>query len=75
MGEEMPEHTLSSIDRKIYRLRSAHISREVIAQCRVCGQDFTWLPPNFDMRHRFNSTTHEYCGGQIIALGECAVGK
>lgn len=46
------------------------IPHEEIARCLDCGQTFIWLPPRFDMRHRFNSTTHEYCGGKIQAHGE-----
>lgn len=52
------------------RPRSYCVPREVIARCQDCGQTFTWLPPRFDMRHRFNSTTREYCGGNIIPHGE-----
>lgn len=37
----------------------------VIAKCRACGQNFKWLPENFDMKHRFNSETHLYCGGVV----------
>lgn len=37
----------------------------VIARCQKCGQDFQWLPPNFDMRHRYNRSTHDLCGGTI----------
>lgn len=38
----------------------------VIAMCQRCGDCFRWLPDNFDMRHRFNRETHEYCGGQVV---------
>jgi hypothetical protein len=33
--------------------------------CLKCGECFTWLPENFDMRHRFNRETHQLCGGEI----------
>jgi hypothetical protein len=37
----------------------------VIARCQICGEEFKWLPDDFDMRHRFNRNTHEYCGGVV----------
>lgn len=40
-------------------------AREPIARCVECGDTFHWLPPNFDMRHRYNRTTHLFCGGRI----------
>lgn len=40
--------------------------RKPIAQCIKCGEEYKWLPDNFDMMHRFNRTTHEYCGGCIV---------
>jgi len=39
-----------------------------VAQCSACNDVFYWLPPNFDMKHRFNATTHEFCGGQVETL-------
>jgi hypothetical protein len=38
---------------------------EIIAMCSKCGECFTWLPDSFDMRHRFNRETHQFCGGLI----------
>ena len=40
-------------------------SNAVIAVCQKCSETFSWLPDNFDMRHRFNKASHEYCGGEI----------
>lgn len=63
----------SSIDRRLERLRGKlrrpryfFVPQEVIARCVACDQAFTWLPPNFDMRHRFNYETHKLCGGKIV---------
>lgn len=54
---------------KPYRRRSYHrwydIPKNPIARCAKCGQEFTWLPDGFDMRHRFNKKTHLLCGGKV----------
>lgn len=47
------------------RYRYIRVNREIIAKCTQCEELYTWLPDNFDMRHRFNRETHEYCGGEI----------
>lgn len=42
-----------------------HLTRKPVARCTECAEEFVWLPPNFDMKHRYNKTTHLICGGQI----------
>lgn len=44
----------------------------IIARCTTCGETFNWLPPNFDMRHRYNATTHQFCGGAVELMAEPA---
>jgi len=41
------------------------IPLKAIAMCSKCGECFSWLPPRFDMVHRFNRETHQFCGGVI----------
>lgn len=41
------------------------IPLKAIAMCTKCGDCFSWLPPNFDMVHRFRRETHQLCHGII----------
>jgi Leu/Phe-tRNA-protein transferase len=58
----------NNVMRRSYRRRrfTIPINRSVIAVCQKCNEQFRWLPPNFDMGHRFNRETHEFCGGPIV---------
>lgn len=46
-----------------------------IARCTRCGDEFTWLPPNFDMRHRFRKGEPELCNGEIVQIPADAPGE